>query len=134
VSGWLADFVDATKLLYICLAIYHHGIKKTTHRRAEFSQNTRTGDAVHLLFRYLGLFIDSEAHTSDGRMDAVVQTPTDVFILEFKVDESAESALQQIKTKQYAEKYRLTGKPVTGVGIAFGSGRKDVAGWVSEAV
>lgn len=89
---------------------------------------------VHLLFRYLGLFIESEVHTSDGRMDAVVQTPTDVFILEFKLDESAESALQQIKTKQYAEKYRLTNKPVTGIGIAFGSGRKDVAGWVASVM
>ena len=89
---------------------------------------------VHLLFRYLGIFIESEPHTSDGRLDAVVQTPTDVFILEFKLDESAESALAQIKTKRYAEKYRLTGKPVTGIGIAFGTGRKDVAGWVAEEV
>jgi PD-(D/E)XK nuclease superfamily len=89
---------------------------------------------VHLLFRYLGLFIDSEVHTSDGRMDAVAQTPTDVFILKFKVNESAEVALAQIKEKQYAEKYRLAGKPVTGVGIAFGTGRKDVAGWVAETL
>ncbi len=89
---------------------------------------------VHLLFRYLGLFIDSEVHTSDGRMDAVVQTPTDVFILEFKLNESADAALQQIRDKNYAEKYRLQAKPITGVGINFGSGRKDVEGWVAEGV
>ncbi len=89
---------------------------------------------VHLLFRYLGLFIDSEVHTSDGRMDAVVQTPTDVFILEFKLNESADAALQQIRHKNYAEKYRLQAKPITGIGINFGSGRKDVEGWVAEVV
>ena len=31
---------------------------------------------VHLHFRYLGLLMDSEVHTSDGRMDAVVKTET----------------------------------------------------------
>lgn len=87
---------------------------------------------VHLLFRYLGLFIDSEVHTSDGRLDAVVQTPTDIFILEFKLDESKEAAMEQIHKKGYAEKYRLTGKPITGIGINFGSGRKDVEGWMAE--
>ncbi len=89
---------------------------------------------VHLLFRYLGLFIDSEVHTSDGRMDAVVQTPTDVFILEFKLNESADVALKQIRDKNYAEKYRLLAKPITGIGINFGSGRKDVEGWTAEVV
>jgi Predicted AAA-ATPase/PD-(D/E)XK nuclease superfamily len=89
---------------------------------------------VHLLFRYLGLFIESEVHTSDGRMDAVVQTVSDVFILEFKLNESAEAAMQQIKEKAYADKYRTSGKVITGVGINFGSGRKDVEGWTSEVL
>ncbi len=84
---------------------------------------------VHLHFRYLGLFIESEPHTSDGRMDAVVQTPDYVYILEFKLDQSPQTALNQIKKKGYAEKYRLSGKTVVGVGIAFDSDKKAVAGW-----
>ncbi len=84
---------------------------------------------VHLHFRYLGLFIESEPHTSDGRMDAVVQTPDYVYILEFKLDQSPQTALNQIKKKGYAEKYRLSGKTVIGVGIAFDSDKKAVAGW-----
>jgi Predicted AAA-ATPase/PD-(D/E)XK nuclease superfamily len=84
---------------------------------------------VHLHFRYLGLFIESEPHTSDGRMDAVVQTDDYVYILEFKLDQGPQTALNQIKKKGYAEKYRLTGKTVVGVGIAFESGKKAVAGW-----
>jgi hypothetical protein len=89
---------------------------------------------VHLLFRYLGLFIESEVHTSDGRMDAVVKTASDVFIIEFKLNESAEAAMKQIKEKAYAEKYRTSGKAITGIGINFGSGRKDVEAWTSEVL
>ncbi len=87
---------------------------------------------VHLLFRYLGLYMDSEVHTSDGRLDALVRTATDLYILEFKVDQSAQHALDQIIKKRYADKFRSEGKPITGIGINFGSGRKDVEGWIAQ--
>ena len=81
---------------------------------------------VHLHFRYLGLFMDSEVHTSDGRMDAVVQTDERVFILEFKIDQPAQKAIDQILEKGYADKFRAGRKLLTGMGISFDSGRKGV--------
>ena len=89
---------------------------------------------VHLHFRYLGLFMQSEVHTSDGRMDAVVQTPTHIYLLEFKIDQRAEAALEQIRQKGYADKFRLENKPVVGVGINFDAVKKAVGGWVAEVV
>ncbi len=87
---------------------------------------------VHLHFRYLGLFMQSEVHTSDGRMDAVVQTPGRVYILEFKIDQSADVALQQIRDKRYADRFRSDGRQVVGVGINFETGKRSVGGWVEE--
>jgi hypothetical protein len=87
---------------------------------------------VHLHFRYLGLYINSEVHTSDGRMDAVVQTDTHIYILEFKLDESAKIALQQIKDKKYANKYALENKTIVCMGINFNSMKKSVDEWVVE--
>jgi hypothetical protein len=84
---------------------------------------------VHLHFHYLGIYLDSEVHTSNGRMDAVVQTDTHTYIFEFKLDESAAVALQQIHEKQYAEKYRLNGKTLIGVGINFNSDKRTVDDW-----
>jgi hypothetical protein len=89
---------------------------------------------VHLHFRYLGLFINSEVHTSDGRMDAVVQTDNHIFILEFKLDESAAMALQQIKEKKYADKYALENKPIVCLGINFNSEKKSVDDWAQEVM
>ena len=86
---------------------------------------------VHLLFRYLGLFIESEVHTSDGRMDAVVQTDTHIFILEFKIDQSADAALAQIDKKGYADKYRMEGKTLIGLGINFNLEKRKVDDWKS---
>ncbi len=71
----------------------------------------------------------SGVHTSDGRMDAAVTTASHIYILEFKLDESAAAALKQIHEKAYADKYRLEGKTVVGVGINFSSKKKAVDDW-----
>ena len=84
---------------------------------------------VYLVFQYLGQFIDAEVNTSDGRIDAVVQTDTHIYVIEFKLDESAEAALTQIREKGYAEKFRPTGKQVLALGINFSSESKSVNEW-----
>jgi Predicted AAA-ATPase/PD-(D/E)XK nuclease superfamily len=76
---------------------------------------------VHLIFSYLGMFVQSEVHSSRGRADAVVQTLTDIFIFEFKFNKTAQEALDQIYNKKYADKYRASNKPITGIGLNFDS-------------
>ena len=87
---------------------------------------------VHLHFRYLGMFIQSEVHTSDGRMDAAVHTPTHIYILEFKIDQSAKAALQQIRLKGYADKFRMENKKIVAIGINFDSKKRTVDDWSAE--
>jgi hypothetical protein len=89
---------------------------------------------VHLHFRYLGFFMQSEVHTSDGRMDAVVQTPTHIFVIEFKLDQSADAALQQIRNKRYTDKFAADGKAVIAVGINFDTKRHAVSEWKEIAL
>ena len=84
---------------------------------------------IHILFSYLGAFIQSEVHSSRGRADVVIQTDTDVYIFEFKFKESAEIAFQQILTNGYANKYRASGKRITGIGVNFCQTKKEVADW-----
>ena len=84
---------------------------------------------VFLVFQYLGQFIEAEVNTSYGRIDAVVQTDTHVYILEFKLDESADIAMQQIQGKGYIEKHQNLGKQIIGMGINFSSKTKSVLDW-----
>lgn len=89
---------------------------------------------VHLHFRYLGFFIQSEVHTSDGRMDAVVHTDSHVYLLEFKIDQSAAVAIEQIKNKKYADKFRTEGKTIVAIGINFDTTQRGVGDWAAETV
>jgi Predicted AAA-ATPase/PD-(D/E)XK nuclease superfamily len=88
---------------------------------------------VHLHFRALGLYMDSEVYTSDGRMDAVVKTSSHIYIVEFKLNKSAKIALEQIKSKDYPAKYLSDGRQVIGVGINFNSSKKAIDDWAIEA-
>jgi len=88
--------------------------------------------AIHLLFTYMGLRVHSEVHTNDGRVDAVVETDIRVYILEFKLDRSAEEALAQIRTKKYYQAWWHLGKPVVGIGVNFSSETKNVEAWQAE--
>jgi Predicted AAA-ATPase/PD-(D/E)XK nuclease superfamily len=89
---------------------------------------------VHLMFNYLGVYVQSEVEVSDGRLDAVVQTPTHIYIFEFKIDKTAAEAIAQIKSKDYAAKFHTVQKKIVGIGVNFSSEIKGVESWESEEV
>jgi hypothetical protein len=84
---------------------------------------------IHLIFRYIGVTIESEVCTSNGRLDAAVTTETHVYILEFKIDKTAAVAMQQIIDKGYKVKYELTNKQIVGLGININTETKKIDDW-----
>jgi hypothetical protein len=90
--------------------------------------------AIHLLFSYMGMSVYSEVPGSDSRMDALVETDQNIFIFEFKLDESADAALDQIRKKNYYQAFWHKSKPVIGIGINLSSQLRNIEGWKSEEV
>ncbi|RMG22020.1 MAG: AAA family ATPase [Bacteroidetes bacterium] len=84
---------------------------------------------LHITFKALNMYVESEVSRSRGRVDCVVQTKQFVYIMEFKLDESAEAALDQIRRQQYGSSYLHQGKSVMALGINFSSRNKAVADW-----
>ncbi len=89
---------------------------------------------IYLVFFYLGQYTQSEVNTNDGRLDCVVESPTHIYIVEFKLDESAGAALQQIKQRGYHEKYAADPRTKVLLGINFSRQRKTVDDWALEMV
>jgi hypothetical protein len=87
---------------------------------------------VHIIFNYLGIYADSETHSSRGRADVIVQTPDTVYIFEFKFGESAEAAVAQIRERAYADRFRSSGKRMLGIGVSFDAAQRAIGGWVVE--
>jgi hypothetical protein len=82
---------------------------------------------IHLIFTMIGTDVRYEFHTPIGRADTVVITQERIFIFEFKVDDSAENALQQIIDKRYAEALRYRNLPIIGIGVSFQTAFKGIS-------
>ena len=89
---------------------------------------------LFIIFSLLTNFVvDVEVHTSKGRVDIVLLTQTDLYLIELKLNKDAQTAMQQINLKNYAQRFALSGKPVTKVGINFDSTQGNITDWVIEA-
>ncbi len=87
---------------------------------------------IHLLCSLMGVFIQSEINSSNGRLDAKVETPDSIYILEFKLGKSAEEAVNQIGEKGYFKPYMDSKKKRIGVGINFSIEKKEVEEWAEK--
>ncbi len=83
---------------------------------------------------FIGVGVTPEVRTNEGRIDAVMETPDHVYVMEFKRDKSAAEAMAQIKEKKYYEKFIASGKKITLVGINFNSEKRTIAEWVVEVL
>ncbi len=87
-------------------------------------------------FAALGFDCRVEDATNHGRIDMTVILPARIFVFEFKVVELLPEgrALQQIKDKAYADKYRAQGLPITLVGVEFSREARKVVGFEFEVM
>jgi len=86
-------------------------------------------NAVSLIFKMVGFYTETERHTSDGRMDMVVQTADYIYLFEFKLDKSVNEALEQIEMKQYAAPFANDPRKLYKIGVNFSSETRRVEGW-----
>ena len=86
-------------------------------------------NALYLVFKIMGFYTQVELPTSDGRMDVVIQTSDYIYIIECKLDGSAEDALQQIESKNYAAPFAMDKRTIIKLGINFSSKTRGVESW-----
>lgn len=84
---------------------------------------------MHVVLVLTGMMVQAEAPTNRGRIDQVLETGDRIYLFEYKLDGTPEEALAQIRQMGYAEKYHLSNKPITLVGIAFSTADRNIAAW-----
>jgi hypothetical protein len=87
----------------------------------------------YLVIRMLGFYIDCEIMTIDGRVDAVVRTDKNIYIMEFKT-RNTQKAIEQIREKGYHHKYADDPRHKILVGIDFDTESKTMSGYEVEEV
>ena len=84
---------------------------------------------LYVIFSLFGMYVDVEVRTPVGWVDMVMRTTTTLYVVELKLNQSAEAAMHQIDLKQYPERFRLTGLPIVKVGIQFDAEKRTIGNW-----
>jgi len=98
----------------------------------------------YLLFTLIGQFVQTEVKNNKGRADAVVKTADSIYVFEFKMDNAlsagegrggaatAEDALAQINSKDYAIPYTADHRKLVKIGVEFSQKERGVKRWLIE--
>ena len=88
---------------------------------------------LFIIFTLLTHFVvDVEVHTPNGRVDVVMLTEDTLYLIELKLNQSAQAAMQQINLKQYDQRFALCGKPIVKVGVNFDAKKGNIEDWKIE--
>ena len=90
-------------------------------------------NVLFIVFKLVGFYVKAEYHTSEGRIDLVLQTDKFVYVIEFKLDGTAEDALRQINEKHYALPFEAGGnRRLFKMGVNFNAKMRNIEKWIVE--
>lgn len=85
--------------------------------------------AMYIIMELLGEYVQAERATSNGRIDLLLQTKDYIYIIEIKIDNSADVALQQIEEKGYAKPFVNDPRKIFKIGVSFSTENRRIEDW-----
>jgi hypothetical protein len=89
-------------------------------------------NVLFIVTKLMGFYVKAEYHTSEGRIDVVLQTDDCTYVMEFKLNGTAEEALAQINDKNYALPFAADNRKLIKIGVNFSSKTRNIERWVVE--
>ncbi len=86
-------------------------------------------NSMYLVFKLLGFYAEVERRTSRGRIDIVIQTADYVYVMELKLDGTADDALRQIDERGYADPFMSGNRHIYKIGVNFSSATRGIEEW-----
>ncbi len=85
--------------------------------------------AMYIIMELLGEYVQAERCTSNGRIDLFLQTKEYIYIIELKIDNTADAALQQIEEKGYAKSFINDPRKLFKIGVSFSTENRRIEDW-----
>ena len=86
-------------------------------------------NAMYVVFKIMGFYTEVERTTSHGRIDVLIKTKDYIYVIELKLDGSADEALQQIEDKGYAAPFASDPRTLYKIGVNFSSETRGIEAW-----
>lgn len=78
----------------------------------------------------LNVYVRTQVKCAGDRADMVVHMPDAIYVVELKINGTAQEALDQINSRRYAIPYSTSGKKVVKVGVSFSMETKTIEDWI----
>jgi hypothetical protein len=88
----------------------------------------------YFFFRMLSNEVYAEVRNAVGATDVVIKTPKYIYVVEIKIDSSADVALKQIETKGYATPYISDGREIVKLGLNFSTETRTISEWKQATI
>ena len=85
---------------------------------------------MYIITKLMGFYVQAEYRTSRGRIDLLIGTDKYIYIIELKFEGSAEEALNQIQTKDYALPFATDGREIIRIGANVSRETRNIEEWV----
>ena len=85
--------------------------------------------AMYIIIELLGEYVQAERTTSNGRIDLLLQTNDYIYIIELKIDNTADAALQQIEGKGYDKPFINDSRQLFKIGVSFSTKERRIQEW-----
>lgn len=89
-------------------------------------------NVIYLVMKLMGFYTHAEMRTAAGRIDLLVKTPMYLYLFEFKVNESAQAAMDQINSRDYLLPFHADGRKIVKVGVNFDDTIRSISDWIVE--
>jgi hypothetical protein len=89
-------------------------------------------NVMFIFTKLMGIYTQAEYRTSYGRIDLLITTDKYIYVIELKLDSTAEEALQQINNKDYALPFTADGREIIKIGANISSATRNLERWLVE--
>lgn len=122
-SGNIEDFMLRLKSMFASISNEHEPDKEVHFQ-----------NMITIFMMMLGYSVSTEVHSSQGRSDIEIQTSQYIYIIELKVDGSAEEALKQIQDKGYATRHEIDPRKKILAGANFNKDSRTLTDWIIDSL
>ena len=87
-------------------------------------------NVIYIITKLMGLYVQAEYRTSNGRIDILIGTNDYVYIIELKFNATAQEAMEQIENKDYSLPFATDGRQIIKIGANVSKETRNIEEWI----
>lgn len=124
-SGNVNGFMQRMRSLF---SDYHYSQIDLGHLELHYR------NVIYIVMKLMGLYTDAELQTASGRIDLMVKTPDYLYLFEFKLNRTAQEAMDQINNRDYLIPFETDRRHIFKIGANFDDSIRSISDWIVEEI